>query len=212
MKRIFLTLLVLAGFSCTCMSQFRMSVGPLVGMNYNFYHGTNIKNSNMSYNGAGVSVGGQVDMGFTPVVGLLATVTAYDMMSANGSMTQQGSKVGEDVSLAYLMISPALKFSVPNTGLGFFIGPGIGFKLTGTSESYQIVNGQRQQISPESDLINMKPRVNGQAGMSYDFDLKSLYLTPYFLFDLGFTEGTEAGGWKASGIKFGLAIKFKVVK
>jgi hypothetical protein len=203
---------MLAGFSCIGMSQFRMSVGPVVGMNYNFYHGDAVKNSNMSFNGVGVSVGGQADMSFTPVVGLLATVTAYDMMSASGDLTQQGTKTSTDYGLAYLMINPAIKFSVPNTGLGFFIGPGIGFKLTGTVEQHQIVDGQRQQTFQKSDMPNMKPRVNGQGGMFYDFDLKSLYLTPYFLYDFGFTDVDEAGGWKASGIKFGLAIKFKVVK
>jgi hypothetical protein len=48
--------------------------------------------------------------------------------------------------------------------------------------------------------------------MFYDFDLKSLYLTPYFLFDYGFNDAAQSGGWKASGIKLGLAVKFNVVK
>jgi hypothetical protein len=212
MKKVFLTVLMLTGFSCIGMSQLRMSVGPVVGMNYNFLHGDVIKNTNMSFNGVGVSVGGQADMSFTPVVGLLATITVYDMMSASGSLTQGNTKINTDIGLGYLMINPAIKFSVPNTGLGFFIGQGVGFKLTGNAEEYQIVSGQRQQTVQKSDIPNMKPRINGQGGMFYDFDLKSLYLTPYFLFDLGFTDANEAGGWKASGIKFGLAIKFKVVK
>jgi hypothetical protein len=181
-------------------------------MNYNFYHGSAISNSNMSFNGVGLSAGGQLDMRFTPVVGMLATVTVFDGLSAKGSISQQGVKSVQNIGLGYLTIDPALKFAIPGTGLGFFAGPGIGFKLTGTSEQYQVANGQRTQVAPKSDLLNVNIRVNGQIGMLYDFDLKSLFLSPYFLFDYGFTDVDEGGGWKAAGIKFGLAIKFKVVK
>lgn len=212
MKKSAFILLFIAGFTCAGFAQFKMSIGPVVGMNYNFYHGSAISNSNMSFNGIGLSVGGQADMSFTPVVGMLVTVTAYDMMSASGSLTQQAVKNTQNIGLGYLMVSPAMKFTIPNTGLGFFIGPGIGFKLTGTSEQYQIANGVRQQTAPISDLLNVKPRVDGQIGMFYDFNLKSLYLTPYFLYDHGSTDVTDGGEWKASGIKLGLALKFSVVK
>ncbi|MDR1980157.1 MAG: hypothetical protein LBQ39_00880, partial [Tannerellaceae bacterium] len=128
-------------------------------MNYNFYHGTAISNSNMSFNGIGVSIGGQADMRFTPIVGMLVTVTAYDGLGASGSITQQGTKAVQDISLGYLTVNPALKFSIPNTGLGFFVGPGVGFKLIGKSEQYQIANGQRTQVATTSDLMNVNLRV-----------------------------------------------------
>ena len=212
MKKVLFTILCVAGFSFVSSAQFKMSLGPVVGMNYNFYHGSAISNSNMSYNGIGVSIGGQADMSFTPVIGMLISLTAYDMLSASGSITQQGTKSVQDISLGYLMVSPALKFMVPNTGLGFFVGPGIGFKLTGKSEQYQISGGQRTQTAASSDLLNVNPRVAGQIGMSYDFDLKGIYLSPYFIYDHGFTDVTEGGEWKASGVKVGLTCKFSVVK
>ncbi|MDR1356391.1 MAG: outer membrane beta-barrel protein [Tannerellaceae bacterium] len=213
MKRVlFLTVLFVAGFSCVSFAQFEMSIGPAVGINYNFYNGPSIRNSNMSYSGAGVSLGGQADMKFNQVVGLLTSITLYDMMSASGSNSVQGTKTGRNVSLSYLMVNPSIKFTVPNTGLGFFGGPGVGFKIGGSFEDYRIVNGQREQLTPVSDLLNLKSRINAQIGMSYDFDLKGMFLSPYFLYDLGLTDVDEAGGWKASGIKVGLAIKFNVVK
>jgi hypothetical protein len=211
-KLLFLTILLVAGFSCVSFAQFRMSIGPHFGMNYNFYHGTAIDNSNMSYNGIGMSAGGQMDMSFTPVLGMLVTATIYDLMSAKGSITQQNVKQVNSISLAYLTINPAMKFSIPRTGLAFFAGPGIGFKLTGKGETYQIANGQRQQLAPKSDIMNTRLRITGQIGTSDDFDLKSLCLTPYFLFDYGFTNVDESDSWKASGIKFGLVLKFGVVK
>ncbi|MDR1879889.1 MAG: hypothetical protein LBQ78_03040, partial [Tannerellaceae bacterium] len=160
MKRaLFITALFVAGVSFAGVAQFSMSLGPVVGMNYNFYHGTAISNSNMSFNGIGVSIGGQADMRFTPVVGMLVTVTAYDGLSASGSITQQGTKSVQEIGLGYLTVNPALKFSIPNTGLGFFVGPGVGFKLIGKSEQYQIANGQRTQVATTSDLMNVNLRV-----------------------------------------------------
>jgi hypothetical protein len=213
MKKVFIiTLILVAGLSCEGFAQFRLSVGPVFGMGYNFYHGSTIDNTNMSFNGLGLSIGGQLDMSFTPVIGMLATVSAYDMMSAKGSLTQQQVKNVQAIGLGYLAINPAMKFSIPKTGLGFFVGPGIGFNLVGTTESYQIANGQRTQTAAKSDLMNTNIRVNGQIGILYDFDLKSLYLSPFFLFDYGFTDVVESWEWKASGIKFGLSLKFKAVK
>jgi hypothetical protein len=210
MKRVFLTVLLLAGFSCIGMSQLRMSVGPVVGMNYNFLHGETI-NNDMSYNGVGVSIGGQADISFTPMWGLLATVTAYDMKNVSGTLTEEGMTTESKFGLSYLMINPAITFSVPNTKLGFFAGPGVGFKLSGTTEGYMVIEGHREDI-PKADIPNMKPRVNGQVGAFYDFDFKGIYLTPYFLYDFGFTDVAKAAGWKVSGIKFGVAIKFGVIK
>ena len=209
-KVLFLTVLFAAGITCKSFAQFSMSLGPLLGMNYNFYHGAAIDNANVSYNGAGFSVGAQADMKFSPVLGMLITVNAFDALNAKASVTQQNVKNVRAFKLAYLTIDPAMKFSVPGTGLGFFAGPGIGFKLQGKNEQYQIEGGQRTQLQAKTDLMNTLIRVNGQIGMSYDFDLKTMFLTPYFLFDYGFTNVQESIEYNASGIKFGLVLKFSV--
>jgi hypothetical protein len=166
MKKVILSLVLAAGFSCVGFAQFRMSIGPVLGFNYNFLHGTVISNANRSYNGAGVSAGGQLDMGFTSVVGMLATITVYDMMSTSGKLIEQGVTTVQNMNLGYLMINPALKFAVPGTGLGFFAGPGVGFKLKGTTEQYQIANGIRTPLLDETDLTNLNVRVNGQVACS----------------------------------------------
>jgi len=211
-KVLFLSILFLVAFSSASFAQFKMALGPFLGVNYNFYSGTVIDNSNRSYNGAGLSVGAQADMQFTPVIGMLITLNAYDMMNASGSLVQQDVTTVQTFSIAYATLNPALKFSIPGTGLGFFAGPGIGFKMSGSSESYQMSQGVRTEISPKNDIMNMNMRINGQIGMSYDFDLKTMYITPYFLFDYGFNGIQQNVEWYASGIKFGVVFKFSVVK
>ncbi|MDR1886736.1 MAG: hypothetical protein LBQ70_02365, partial [Prevotellaceae bacterium] len=61
MKKVFFIIIFIAGVSCISFGQVKLSVGPVFGMNYNFYHGSAISNSNMSFNGVGLSAGGQLD-------------------------------------------------------------------------------------------------------------------------------------------------------
>jgi hypothetical protein len=212
MKKVFITMILVAGFAGTVFGQFKLSVGPSVGMNYTFYHGSAVSNSNLSYNGANIALSGQADMKFTPVVGLLTSLTFFDGANAKASITQNGVTQAQQYRLAYIMLNPALKFSIPSTGLSFYAGPGIGFKLIGNSETYQIQDGQRTSLAAKTDLLNVKPRIEALVGMQYDFELGGVILTPQLAFAYGLTDVVETAEWKASYVQFGFACKFPLVK
>jgi len=212
MKRIFFTIILVAGFSCTMFGQFKLSLGPAVGMNYNFYSGAAIENMNASVNGFGVALAGQLDMKFTPVVGLQTTITPYDGLNAKATRTSNAVKTVQNFNIAYLMINPSLKLSIPQTGLGFLVGPGIGFKLQGSWDSYQIANGQRTVLQEKTQFTQVTPRFEVSTGMVYDFDLKGIYLSPYFTFNYGLTTLAETVEIKIANVQFGLAVKFGVIK
>jgi hypothetical protein len=212
MKKVFLTVILFAGLAGTVWGQFKMSVGPSVGMNYTFYHGSDIDNTNLSYNGVNIALSGQADMKFTPVIGLLTALTFFDGMNAKGSITQSGTTQAEQIRISYMMFNPSLKFSVPSTGLSFYAGPGFGFKLLGSGESYQIQNGQRTQVAAKADLVNLNPRIEAIVGMMYDFNLGGVILTPQFSFNYGLNKVQETSEWKASCVQFGFACKFPVIK
>jgi hypothetical protein len=211
-EKSFFTFILIAGIAGTANGQFKLSLGPVVGMNYSFYSGTDIEATNLSYNGFGLALGGQLDMKFTPVVGLTTTITAFNDVSANGTVTTGGIKFVNALHMSYLMINPSLKFSVPSTGLGFLIGPGIGFNLQGSQESYNFQNGTRTQTLEKTNFPNLNPRIDANMGMVYDFDLGSVTLAPYFTFSYGLNKIAEALEVRVSHIQFGLACKFGLIK
>jgi hypothetical protein len=212
MRKVFFTFILIAGIAGTANGQFKLSLGPVVGMNYNFYSGSTIEAMNASVNGFGFAIGGQMDMKFTPVVGLTTTITAFDGLNATATRIQNGVKSVIAYNMAYLMINPSLKFSVPSTGLGFLIGPGVGFKLQGWGEAYSFQNGTRVQDIERTEFANLKPRLEANMGMVYDFDLGGVTLAPYFTFSYGLNKIAEAMEIRISYVQFGVACKFGLIK
>ena len=128
------------------LAQFRLKLVPQTGMNFNLHTGSDIE----SGSGFGIVVGGGVDMQFTNTIGLVTNLQFYDNRS--GSISQTGSNQYQDpnnpnstitstvtidnsVSLAYFMIEPLFKLSLPNSGFYFVVGPCIGFNVEGSTET-----------------------------------------------------------------------------
>ena len=115
---------------------------PQTGMNFNLHTGSDIE----SGSGFGLVMGGGVDMQFSSSIGLIANLQFYDNRSGSISQTgsnqyqdQQGNPVSStitadnSVSLAYFMIEPLFKLSIPNSGFYFVVGPCIGFNVEGST-------------------------------------------------------------------------------
>ncbi len=136
--------------------QFKLSLGPITGLNFNIITGSDL---NQSFSGLGILFGAQVDMKFSPVLGLLTQVQFYDNKSGSNSETGTIQQLGiqgtvdTDLSLAYFMIEPLLKLCLPNTGMYFLVGPAIGFNIEGstTTTITPVGNfgGQQQQFAPQ---------------------------------------------------------------
>ena len=72
------------------LAQFKLKIGPSLGMNFNLHTGSDIE----SGSGFGLVVGGSVDMQFTQTIGMIANLQFYDNRS--GSISQTGSAQYQD--------------------------------------------------------------------------------------------------------------------
>ena len=132
MKKSFtlVTILILSVFiSAPGYSQFKLAVGPGLGMNFNLHSGSDLKESG---SGFGMVFGGYTDMSFSPTIGLIAGLAFYDNRSGTNSETgtEQVQNVGpvnytidKDASLAYFQIESLFKLNIPRSGLYFIMGP-----------------------------------------------------------------------------------------
>lgn len=196
--------------------QFRLSLGPLTGMNFNILTGSDL---NDTYTGFGFVFGSQLDMSFTPVLGILAQVQFYDNMSGSSSFTGQLAALNgaqgtldEDLSFAYFMIEPLLKLNLPGSGMYFLAGPAIGFNIQSSyTDTYTLQNGQR--VPPQKGSIkNTNVRFAVMAGAGYDIQLNSLItLTPQFTFGFGITNLIQDVSARALSFQLGTAVKFRLI-
>ena len=151
-KTIFFILMSVLLISSNSFPQFRLKIGPLTGLNFNIGTGSDLP---QTVTGFGITFGAQVDMRFTPVIGIISQIEFYDNLSGGYSETgnfqfQDGvfpATVNVDYSLAYFMIEPLLKMNIPASGFYFLVGPAIGFNVQGSiSQSITPQGGQTQKL------------------------------------------------------------------
>lgn len=138
MKKVSLVLLVgvCLVLATTAQAQFKMAIGPAIGLNFNIHSGSDLDKTGT---GVGLVVGGQADMSFSKSLGLLTTLYFYDNRS--GSFSQTGSQGGVNytvdvsASVAYFEIEPLFKFTLPDAPIYFVAGPALGFNVEGESEA-----------------------------------------------------------------------------
>jgi len=210
MKKLFLfaaiSLLFLSGQT---FGQFHLKAGPVLGLNVNIASGDLTTDT---YSGLGMLLGGQVDMSFTPMIGLISNVYFYDNKSISNSITQGNTDFTEDVSLAYLMIEPLFKLSIPMSGFYFFAGPGIGFNIQATDEQTQTVGNNNPQTD-KFTLKNLATRFALKIGSGFDIPAGGLVdIAPEVSFTYGLTNVFSKGAsWKILTINFSGIVKFKAI-
>lgn len=169
-------------------AQFRLKLGPQLGLNYNIATGSGMENT---YTGFGMLIGGTVDMSFTPMIGIITNLQFYDNRSVSFSGTEpyQGVdlNVDDSRSIAYFMIEPLFKLKLPNSGFYFVMGPAIGFNVEGSYTVKYSVPGYQTE-SEKGSLSDMLIRFELKAGAGYDIDLGAVYLTPQLSFGYGLTK------------------------
>ena len=121
-------------------AQFRLKLGPYTGMNFNLGTGSDL---NETLTGFSFFFGSQVEMGFSPTIGMITQVQFYDNRSGGTSETGvfgvpgvgnvQGT-LDNSYSLAYFMIQPLLKLNLPASNFYFLVGPSIGFNIQASLE------------------------------------------------------------------------------
>lgn len=196
--------------------QFRMSVGPEVGFNFNLHTGSDLDEGG---SGLGMALSGIVDMTFTSdrAIGLLTGLAFYDNRSGSSSslFSQNGTNysVDNDVSIAYFQIISLFKYRIPNVGVYFVFGPQIGFDLSAELEqTYSIVGGQTVQKTKNS-LKDTNARFELKFGGGWDIDVSPLItLAPQLTFGLGLTDVIEDVDYVIHSFQLSIACKFNVIK
>lgn len=200
-------------------AQFRMSVGPAIGLNLNLMNGSDLDNGG---SGFGFLFAGQVDMTFNQdrSLGLLTNLAFYDNRSSNFSLTipvpQQGLNQSQDtdVSLSYFQLESLFKYRLP-VGVYFVFGPALGFNLSAERNikvTNTFNNGQQQSFKVKETLKNTNTRFALVAGSGYDIRLSQLItLTPQLTFRFGLTDVIQDFSAKVITIQAGVACKFNII-
>ncbi len=207
--------------------QFKLRVVPQTGMNFNLHTGSDIE----SGSGFGFMIGGGVDMQFTNTIGLIANLQFYDNRS--GSISQTGSNQYQDnqgnpvtstvtrdnsVSLAYFMIEPLFKLSLPNSGFYFVVGPCVGFNVEGSTETTitesfppPFQSNDSKQTS-KATLKETLVRFELKAGAGYDIPLsRMISLTPQLTFGYGITKIVKDVSWRVLTIQALAGVKINLI-
>lgn len=217
-KLLLLTVISFLFFSSQALSQFRLKLGPNTGMNFNIATGSDVPET---ANGFGFFIGGTVDMEFTPNIGLISNLQFYDNRSVSSS--DEGTLQGIDytvetsTSLAYFVIEPLFKLSLPGSGFYFVGGPCIGFNIEGSIE--QDITSENDQITfqdgstkAKATLRNTLVRFELKIGSGYDLALSPLVtLAPQLTFGYGITKIVENVESRVLTIQLQAAVKFRLI-
>ncbi len=220
-KSISILITIMLFFIVTSISnaQFRMSVGPALGLNLNLMNGSDLENGG---SGLGLLFAGQIDMTFNQdrSLGVLTTLAFYDNRSSSFSLTipvpQQGFNQSQDtdVSLAYFQLETLFKFRLP-VGVYFVFGPALGFNLSAERNikvKNTFNNGQQQSFKVKETLKNTNTRFALVTGSGYDIRLSQLItLTPQLTFRYGITDVIEDFSAKVITFQAAVACKFHIL-
>jgi len=204
--------------SSQALGQFRLKLGPNTGMNFNIATGSDVEET---ANGFGFFIGGTVDMEFTPTIGLITNMQFYDNRSVSSETegTVQGISytIENSTSLAYFMIEPLFKLSLPGSGFYFVAGPCVGFNVEGSieanlSSANDQVTFQDGSTKQKATLRNTLVRFELKVGSGYDFVLSPLItLAPQFTFGYGITKVVENVESRVLTIQLQAAVKFGLI-
>ena len=224
MKRIFaIIFLFVFLMSTNIFPQFRLKIGPLTGLNFNIGTGSDLP---QTITGFGFAFGAQVDMRFTPVIGMISQIQFYDNIS--GGLSQTGNipfgqngiveqvipgTLNTDFSVAYFMIEPLLKMNIPASGFYFLVGPAIGFNIQGSySQSFSAQGGGQSQKLGTGTLQNTNVRFAVKAGAGYDIPVSNLLtLTPQFTFGYGITTIQSDVSSRIMSFQLAAIAKFRLI-
>ena len=163
-------------------AQFKMSIGPAVGFNWNFHSA-----GNATGNGIGLFLGGTCDMEFSKSLGLVGNLYVFD--------NKYGSYNGNGLGINYVTLEGLLKWNLNSSKFYFLSGLGFGF-CTGSSPS---------------GITNTNVRIEVKAGAGYNFEIGKMVLSPFITAGYGFTDVVSNSDWKIFTIQAGANLKFPII-
>ena len=228
MKKSFtlVTILLLSVFiSGTGYSQFKLALGPGLGMNFNLHTGSDLKESG---SGFGMVFGGYTDMSFSPTIGMITGLAFYDNRSGSISTTGTGPVQGggtynftrdADVSLAYFQIESLFKLGIPKSGFYFVMGPVLGFNISSESSTTTTIttpdvtfDGQTNKQTAKATIKDTQVRFELKAGAGYDIPVSRLItVAPQLTFGYGLTNVVKDVKAKILTIQLMANVKFNLI-
>jgi hypothetical protein len=203
-----LILCAAAGFG-----QFKMSIGPNVGLGWNSHSITGAVNS---VNGFGFVAGAQVDLAFSKEIGLIVNLQAYDNRHGKESEPFNNGTLETNVSVAYFTIEPLFKFTIPETDFFLFAGPTIGFNTSANVDQTYTPNGGGQAQNGSGTLQNMNTQFDIKGGAGYNIPLGGISLVPQLSMSYGMNDVQSNLGsgnsWKILNVQALATLKIPVIK
>jgi hypothetical protein len=209
--------------SAVSFAQFRLSLGPQIGLNFNLHTGSDLPNSG---NGFGMLGGGQVDMDFSRTIGLITNIGFYDNRYGSYSNTASVDVNGQTVnyttdnnaSLAYFTLEPLLKIKIPMSDFFFFVGPAVGFNIESSGERVTTLNtpgftfqdGSSKQTS-KATIQNTLVRFELKLGAGYNIPVGLMDITPQLSFGYGLTKVVSDVSWRILTIQASTVVKFRLI-
>lgn len=222
MKKIFTVIVLFSLFflypTNNVNAQFGMKVGANLGLNFNIGTGSDLKET---MSGFGMLFGATVDMSFTRSIGLITNLQFYDNRS--GSYDESGTYQGinytitNSASIAYFVIEPLFKLSLPTSGLYFVGGAGLGFNVEGSGEqelssANDVLTFNDGSTKYKTTLKDMLVRFELKLGSGYDIELSKLVtLTPQLTFGYGITKVQSDVSARIMTIQLQTSVKFSVL-
>lgn len=202
-----LLLIVFSIFISNSLFAQRTLIGPRLAGNYNIY---NQKGLTGSYNGVGVTIGGQVDALFSKNIGILVNVNFFDMRNFSNSTTTNNVNTDQSYTLSYATLDPLFQVNFSN----FYFGTGVsvGFKLNSTGEVTTTVTGQTPQITP-NDIATNSVAFDIALATGYNFELSpKMQLGTDFNVYIPISNTYDVPGVSNSilTLKLGVALKFRI--
>ena len=217
---IFVILVSIFVFSSTNYAQFRLSLSPALGMNFNLHTGSDLPESG---NGFGMMIGGYADMNFTENIGLIAGLAFYDNRSGSYSQTgtEQGVSYTADysASLAYFQIESLFKLGVKRSNFYFVMGPVLGFNISSegeqtikiTTPGYTFQDGTTTQKS-KATIKDTQVRFELKAGAGYDIPVADgIAIAPQLTFGYGLTNVVSDVKWSILTIQAMVGVKLNML-
>ncbi len=185
----------------------RVLLGPRLAGNFNIY---NQKGLTGTYNGLGLSVGGQLDALFNKTVGILGNLTVFDMKNFSNSQTANQVTTDQSYSLSYATLDAMFQANFSNYYIA--AGPSLGIKLNSSGEVTQTATGQTPVVQP-NNIETKSTILNIIAETGYNIPLSpGMYLGTALSVYIPVTDTYNTPGVTNSilSLKLGAALKFRL--
>lgn len=200
-------IILLVLFTANLSAQTRVEIGPRVTGNFNIY---NQKGLTGTWNGLGIGMGANVDVSFSPHIGMMVYLTAFDMKNFSNSQTNNNVITETSLSLSYLTLDPMFKAEF--SGFYMVAGPSIGIKLNSSGEVTQTATGQTPAVN-NRDFDTNSIRFDIAAGTGYTFRLsQDIGLGTDLIAYIPLTDTYNFPGLSNSifSLKLGASLKFRL--